>query len=119
LFSLTGFALGARISDIEFENTRTHYLLALVFSLMTPIGAAIGIGISNSYVPNSKTSLLVEGVFDSISCGILLYMSYCNLLAVEFNLSGEIRKESKKVKTLCFIALWTGAAVMAIIGRFA
>ncbi|KAG0048236.1 high-affinity Zn(2+) transporter zrt1 [Gryganskiella cystojenkinii] len=114
-----GFALGARIADLAFETKYTHYLLALFFSLTTPIGVGIGIGISNTYNPNSKTSLLVVGIFDSISTGILLYMGYVNLLAVEFNLSGELRKESKKVKSMCFIALWTGAAIMAIIGRFA
>ncbi|KAG0039874.1 high-affinity Zn(2+) transporter zrt1 [Podila clonocystis] len=114
-----GFALGARIADLSFDTTYTHYLLALIFSLTTPTGAAIGIGISNTYSPNSKTSLLVEGIFDSVSTGILLYMGYVNLLAIEFNLNGEIRKESKKMKSMCFIALWAGALAMAIIGRFA
>ncbi|KAF9027278.1 high-affinity Zn(2+) transporter zrt1 [Haplosporangium bisporale] len=114
-----GFALGARIADLSFDTTYTHYLLAFIFSLTTPTGAAIGIGISNTYSPNSKTSLLVEGIFDSVSTGILLYMGYVNLLAIEFNLNGEIRKESKKMKSLCFIALWAGALVMAIVGRFA
>ncbi|KAG9321676.1 hypothetical protein KVV02_004080 [Mortierella alpina] len=114
-----GFALGARIADLAFDTTYTHYILALIFSLTTPIGAAIGIAISSTYSANSKSSLLVEGIFDSVSTGILLYMGYVNLLAIEFNLNGELRKESKKVKSMCFLALWTGAAVMAIIGRFA
>ncbi|KAK3832723.1 MAG: Zinc/iron permease [Linnemannia elongata] len=114
-----GFALGARIADLAFDTTYTHYVLALIFSLTTPTGVAIGIGISSSYSANSKSSLLVEGIFDSISTGILLYMGYVNLLAIEFNLNGEIRKQSKKIKSLCFLALWAGAAVMAIIGRFA
>ncbi|KAG0299682.1 high-affinity Zn(2+) transporter zrt1 [Dissophora globulifera] len=114
-----GFALGARIADLAFDTTYTHYVLALIFSLMTPVGVAIGIGISSSYNAASTTSLLVEGIFDSISTGILLYMGYVNLLAIEFNLNGELRKESKKVKSMCFIALWLGAAIMAVIGRFA
>ncbi|KAF9274162.1 high-affinity Zn(2+) transporter zrt1 [Mortierella alpina] len=114
-----GFALGARIADLAFDTTYTHYILALIFSLTTPIGAAIGIAISSTYSANSKSSLLVEGIFDSVSTGILLYMGYVNLLAIEFNLNGELRKESKKVKSMCFLALWLGAAVMAIIGRFA
>ncbi|KAF9116606.1 high-affinity Zn(2+) transporter zrt1 [Mortierella sp. AM989] len=114
-----GFALGARIADLEFEKTHTHYLLALIFSLTTPAGAVIGIGISNSYNPTSASSIMVEGIFDAISTGILLYMGYVNLLAVEFNMNGDIRKESSKVKTMCFLSLWAGAAVMAVIGRFA
>ncbi|KAF8940467.1 Zinc/iron permease [Dissophora ornata] len=114
-----GFALGARIADLAFATSYTHYILALIFSLTTPVGVAIGIGISSTYSPNSTSALLVEGIFDSISTGILLYMGYVNLLAIEFNLNGELRKESKKVKSLCFLALWLGAGVMAVIGRFA
>ncbi|KAF9428438.1 high-affinity Zn(2+) transporter zrt1 [Podila epigama] len=114
-----GFALGARIADLTFNTTYTHYLLALVFSSTTPTGVAIGICISNTYSPNSKSSLLVEGIFDSISTGILLYMGYVNLLAVEFNQNNGIRKESKTFKSLCFIALWAGAIAMTVIGRFA
>jgi zinc transporter 1/2/3 len=111
--------LGARIADLHFEKTHTHLLLALIFSLTTPVGAAVGVGISSWYDPNSALAILVEGVFDAISAGILLYMGYVNLLAVEFNLNGEIRKESNMVKSVCFLALWAGAAVMAVIGCFA
>ncbi|KAG0224681.1 high-affinity Zn(2+) transporter zrt1 [Mortierella sp. GBA43] len=114
-----GFALGARIADLAFDTSYTHYILALIFSLTTPVGAAIGIGVSSTYNSSSKTSLLVEGVFDSISTGILLYMGYVNLLAIEFNLNSEIRRQSKKLKSMYFLALWLGATVMAVIGRFA
>lgn len=96
-----------------------HYFLALVFSLTTPIGVALGIVISSSYDPTSVAALLTEGILDAISTGILLYMGYVNLLAVEFNLNGEIRRESKKVKAMCFLALWMGVAVMAVIGIYA
>ncbi|KAF9571316.1 hypothetical protein EC968_000756 [Mortierella alpina] len=94
-----GFALGARIAELDFESTMNHYLLALVFSLTTPIGAALGIVISSSYDPTSVAALLSEGILDAISTGILLYMGYVNLLAVEFNLNGEIRRESRTVKS--------------------
>ncbi|KAG0244953.1 Zinc/iron permease [Mortierella sp. GBAus27b] len=114
-----GFALGARIADLEFEKTSTHYLMALIFSLTTPIGAVLGIAISSTYQSTSATAILVEGVFDAVSSGILLYMGYVNLLAVEFNQNGEIRKEGSVMKQLSFFALWSGAAVMAFLGRFA
>ena len=114
-----GFALGARIAELDFESTMNHCLLALVFSLTTPIGAALGIVISSSYDPTSVAALLTEGILDAISTGILLYMGYVNLLAVEFNLNGEIRRETNKVKAMCFLALWMGVAVMAVIGLYA
>ncbi|KAF9363742.1 high-affinity Zn(2+) transporter zrt1 [Mortierella sp. NVP85] len=76
-------------------------------------------GISSSYQPTSALAVLMEGVFDAISSGILLYMGYVNLLAVEFNQNGEIRKEGSLMKQLSFFALWAGAAVMAFLGRYA
>ena len=111
--------MGARIAELDFGRTLNHYVLAVVFSLTTPIGAVLGILISSSYDPNSVAALLTEGILDAISTGILLYMGYVNLLAVEFNLNGEIRRESSKIKAMCFLALWMGAAVMALIGLYA
>ncbi|KAI1318552.1 high-affinity Zn(2+) transporter zrt1 [Mortierella claussenii] len=114
-----GFALGVRIADLELDKTYTHFMLALIFSLTTPLGAVIAIGISNSYNSMSAMAILMEGTFDAISAGILLYMGYVNLLAVEFNQNGEIRKENNSVKSMFFLALWAGAAAMAVIGLFA
>ncbi|KAF9152525.1 high-affinity Zn(2+) transporter zrt1 [Linnemannia schmuckeri] len=115
-----GFALGARIADLNLERTSTHYFLALIFALTTPAGVVIGTLISQqAYAADSATSLMVEGVLDAISTGILLYMGYVTLLAVEFNLNSELLRQSPRVKSWCFFALWTGAGVMALLGRFA
>ncbi|KAF9550002.1 high-affinity Zn(2+) transporter zrt1 [Mortierella hygrophila] len=115
-----GFALGARIADLDPERTSTHYALALIFALTTPAGVIIGTIISrHAYHSDSVTSLLVEGVLDAISTGILLYMGYVTLLAVEFNLNRELLRQTPRVKSWCFFALWAGAGVMALLGRFA
>ncbi|KAF8926206.1 high-affinity Zn(2+) transporter zrt1 [Haplosporangium gracile] len=115
-----GFALGARIADLGLERTSSHYFLALIFALTTPAGVVIGIMVSQqAYPSDSATSLLVEGVLDAISTGILLYVGYVTLLAVEFNLNSELLRQSPRVKSWCFFALWAGAGVMALLGRFA
>ncbi|KAG9068777.1 high-affinity Zn(2+) transporter zrt1 [Linnemannia hyalina] len=102
------------------ERTSTHYALALIFALTTPAGVIIGTIISrHAYHSDSATSLLVEGVLDAISTGILLYMGYVTLLAVEFNLNRELLRQTPRVKSWCFFALWSGAGVMALLGRFA
>lgn len=44
-------------------------LMAAAFILITPIGVAIGLGISSSFNPNSKAALASEGALDSISAG--------------------------------------------------
>ena len=112
--------MGARIADLDPERTSTHYFLALIFALTTPTGVMIGTIIPrHAYHSDSVTSLLVEGVLDAISTGILLYMGYVTLLAVEFNLNRELLRQTPRVKSWCFFALWAGAGVMALLGRFA
>jgi len=55
---------------------RTQYLmLALFFSLSTPCGVALGLGIKSIYNDNSPVALAVSGIFDSVSTGILIYMA--------------------------------------------
>lgn len=58
--------------------------MVLFFSLTTPVGIAIGIGISNVYNENSPTALIVEGIFNAASAGILIYMALVDLLAADF-----------------------------------
>jgi len=52
--------------------------------LKTPISIGIGIRITNIYEENSPTALIVEGVFNPASVGILIYMALVDLLATDF-----------------------------------
>ncbi|CAI0474210.1 unnamed protein product [Linum tenue] len=58
--------------------------MALFFSFTTPLGIAIGMGISKVYKDNSPTALIVEGVLNSASSGILIYVALVDLLAADF-----------------------------------
>ena len=63
-----GLALGG--SFVMAGYSRLKYgLMAAAFILITPIGVAIGLGISSSFNPNSKAALVSEGTFNSISAG--------------------------------------------------
>ncbi|KAI5337324.1 hypothetical protein L3X38_016595 [Prunus dulcis] len=77
-----GIGLGGYIAQANFKSRATA-VMALFFSLTTPIRVAIGIGISNIYTENSLTSLVVEGVLNAASAGILIYMSLVDMLAAE------------------------------------
>ncbi len=48
-------------------------LLCLLYSLTTPTGIAIGIGIRESWNENTSTALITMGVLDSLSAGVLIY----------------------------------------------
>ncbi|OMO80039.1 Proteasome, subunit alpha/beta [Corchorus capsularis] len=78
-----GMGLGGCIFQAKFKH-RTVAIMVLFFSLTTPIGVAVGIGISNAYNENSPTALIVQGLLNSASAGILIYMALVDLLADDF-----------------------------------
>ena len=58
--------------------------MSFFFSLTTPLGIVVGIGISSTYNDNSPTALIVEGTFNALAAGILIYMALVDLLAADF-----------------------------------
>ena len=81
-----GMGLGARLAEIKWKESKksTPWLLALGYTITTPIAIAIGIGVRHSFAPESRTSLIANGVFDAISAGILIYTGLVELMAHEF-----------------------------------
>ncbi|PON98223.1 Zinc/iron permease [Trema orientale] len=61
-----GMGLGGCIALAKLKS-RAAIIMGLFFSLTTPVGIAIGIGISNVYEENSPTALIVEGIFNAAS----------------------------------------------------
>ena len=58
--------------------------MSFFFSLTTPLGIVVGIGISSTYNDNSTNALIVEGTFNALAAGILIYMALVDLLAADF-----------------------------------
>ncbi|RKP37516.1 Zinc/iron permease [Dimargaris cristalligena] len=113
-----GFALGSRLAELVFKRSAVPVASALIFAITTPIGVAIGMGVHSSYQANSPANLVTQGVLDSIAAGILLYSALVNLIAQEFS-QASFYRQSKVRRALFFISMYTGAAVMAIIGIWA
>ncbi|KAL5581598.1 hypothetical protein UlMin_014040, partial [Ulmus minor] len=88
-----GMGLGGCIAQAKFK-ARAVTIMGLFFSLTTPVGIAIGIGISNVYDESSPTALIVEGIFNAASAGILIYMALVDLLAADF-LSPKLQNNGK------------------------
>ena len=63
-----GLALGTAFVRAKF-STAKYLAFAAIFVLITPIGIAVGIGISKSYETGSKASLASQGTFNAISAG--------------------------------------------------
>ncbi|KAI9270327.1 Zinc/iron permease [Phascolomyces articulosus] len=114
-----GIALGTRINEMEHKSWVRPFLLGGLFIIMTPIGVAIGIGIHSSFNPNSSSSVLSSAILDSLSAGILLYNAYVSLMSAEINHNIKFRQSPFVHKLVCFISMYVGAGVMALIGKWA
>ena len=93
-----GLGLGSRLAATPWPKSKhwTPYILALAYGLTTPISIAVGLGVRYAYSPGSQTALIVNGVFDSISAGILIYTGLVELMAHEFMFSPTMRTASMK-----------------------
>ncbi|KJE97014.1 ZIP zinc transporter [Capsaspora owczarzaki ATCC 30864] len=111
-----GIALGARLVECNFSKLN-EFLLAFIYSVSAPVGIAIGIGIVNSYNENGVTTNLVQGTFDAVSAGILLYVGFTQMLAIEFP-RDFAAASSRARRVALFVAMWVGAGIMAFIGRY-
>lgn len=111
-----GMGLGGCIAQAKFKN-RAVAIMALFFSLTTPMGIAIGLGITNVYDENSPTALIVEGVFNSASAGILIYMALVDFLAADF--MHPRMQGNGKLQLGANIALLLGAGLMSLLAKWA
>ncbi|KAF5938409.1 hypothetical protein HYC85_022668 [Camellia sinensis] len=111
-----GFALGGCISQAQFRTLHTT-LMACFFAFTTPMGIAIGTGISSFYNPDSPRALIIEGTLDSISAGILVYMALVDLIAADFlskRMSCNVR-----LQVVSYFALFLGAGLMSLLAIWA
>lgn len=117
--SFEGLGIGARMSAIPFgKHTWLPWILCAAYGLTTPIAIAIGLGVRTTYVPGSKVSLIVQGVLNAVSAGILIYSGLVELLARDFLFDPcRTRRRSR----LLFMVACTllGAGIMSLIGKWA
>lgn len=117
-----GLGLGTRIAETTWPASKryTPWLLGLGYTLSTPIAIAIGIGVRHSFAPGSKKALITNGVFDSISAGILIYTGLVELMAHEFLYSQQFKGEGGCRRMIgAYFIMCLGAGLMALLGRWA
>jgi zinc transporter 1/2/3 len=106
-----GLGLGSRLAVTPWPKGKrwTPYVMAVGYGVSTPIAIAVGLGVRQAYVPGSQTALLVNGVCDSISAGILIYTGLVELMAHEFMFSEVMRKAPLRVVLAAFGLMCLGA----------
>ncbi|KAJ1375813.1 Zinc/iron permease [Sesbania bispinosa] len=111
-----GFALGGCIAEAQFK-TLSATIMACFFGLTTPLGVAIGTGIASIFNPYSPGALVAEGILDSLSAGILVYMALVDLIAADF-LSKRMRCNFK-LQIVSYCLLFLGAGLMSSLAIWA
>ncbi|KAM3407848.1 hypothetical protein ACQJBY_001282 [Aegilops geniculata] len=111
-----GFALGGCIAQAQFKNL-SAVMMASFFAITTPTGIAAGAGLSSFYNANSPRALVVEGILDSVSAGILVYMALVDLIAADF-LGGKMTG-SPRQQVMAYVALFLGALSMSSLAVWA
>lgn len=111
-----GFALGGCISQAQFKN-QSAAIMACFFAITTPAGIGIGIAISSSYNPYSAGALVTEGILDSMSAGILVYMALVDLIAADF-LSKRMSCNFR-LQIVSYCLLFLGAGMMSSLAIWA
>ena len=118
-----GLALGSRISALIpalfAASSPKPWLMALAYGTTTPIGQAIGLWMHELYDPYSKTGLLMVGITNAISSGLLLFAGLVQLLSEDFlsDRSYETLKGRRRIEACVSVAC--GGILMAIVGAFA
>ncbi|TKX23604.1 zinc-regulated transporter-like protein [Elsinoe australis] len=116
-----GLALGSRIAAITAfpEGSWKPWLMALAYGTTTPIGQAIGLIVHNLYDPESQTGLLMVGIMNAISSGLLLFAGLVELLAEDFlsEASYDTLKGARRLEASAAVVL--GSMLMALVGAWA
>nr|XP_018625401.1 zinc transporter 5-like isoform X2 [Nicotiana tomentosiformis] len=110
-----GMGLGGCISQAKYR-ARTIAIMVLFFTLTTPSGIAIGMMISKGYNEQSWAALIVQGVLNSASAGILIYMALVDLLAKDF--MDPNLHSSFKLQILANVSLVLGASCMSLLAKW-
>ncbi|XP_010492201.1 PREDICTED: zinc transporter 4, chloroplastic-like isoform X1 [Camelina sativa] len=111
-----GFALGGCISQAQFRN-KSATIMACFFALTTPVGIGIGTAVASSFNSHSAGALVTEGILDSLSAGILVYMALVDLIAADFlskRMSCNVR-----LQVVSYVMLFLGAGLMSALAIWA
>ncbi|PKA56461.1 Zinc transporter 4, chloroplastic [Apostasia shenzhenica] len=111
-----GFALGGCISQAQFKNAAAA-AMACFFAITTPGGVAAGAAVARQFNASSPRALVVEGILDAVSAGILIYMALVDLIAADF-LSHRMRCNFR-MQVASYVALFLGAASMSSLATWA
>ncbi|CAG7973161.1 unnamed protein product [Penicillium nalgiovense] len=115
-----GLALGARIATLPGAIFPSKASMALAFSLITPIGMAIGLGVLHTFNGNSRGTLIALGTLDALSAGILVWVGVVDMWARDWVIEGGEMMNAKLGKVFTGgISFVSGLVLMGLLGKWA
>ncbi|XP_051230497.1 fe(2+) transport protein 1 [Lolium perenne] len=111
-----GMGLGGCILQAEY-GMKMKAGLVFFFSTTTPFGIALGLALTKVYKDNSPTALIVVGLLNAASAGLLHYMALVELLAADF--MGPKLQGSVRLQLICLTAVLLGAGGMSVMAKWA
>ncbi|GLI59604.1 hypothetical protein VaNZ11_001534 [Volvox africanus] len=114
---LEGISLASVVTRGGFSALKGG-LMILTYSLTCPLGIAVGMAIAETYDAESAKSRGIQGAFNGVSGGMLLYISLVQLVAEDM---GRLvpGRDSAMNRMACFVALCGGAASMCLLAVWA
>ncbi|GAB2301175.1 ) transport protein [Dionaea muscipula] len=111
-----GMGLGGCITQAEYEF-KMKAIMVFFFSVTTPGGIVLGILLQRIYDEDSPMALIVVGVLNAISAGLLIYMALVDLLAAEFK--GPRLQRNIKLQSICYVVALLGSGLMSLMAKWA
>ncbi|ONK74445.1 uncharacterized protein A4U43_C03F6320 [Asparagus officinalis] len=109
--------MGIVVHSVAEYGLKMKSILAFFFATTTPFGIALGIALTNVYSDSSPTALIVEGLLNACSAGLLNYMALVDLLAADF--MGPKLQSSIGLQLWSFAAVLFGAGGMSLMAKWA
>lgn len=111
-------AVSAAVSDAFSKDRLKTLILAVIYTLSTPLGCTIGILMRGNLMSHSVEGIVIQGVIEAVAAGILLFDAISNLI-VPFFKSTEFITGKIFFQLSCVSAMWLGAVAMSVIGLWA
>ncbi|KAI8927319.1 Zinc/iron permease [Entophlyctis helioformis] len=113
---IEGEALSNLVMDAEDQDVLA-IITVVSYTLVTPLGIALGIIMGGLFFENSWQAVFAEGVLNSLSAGMLLYDALVNIMVPHFQAS-KFRRASSLQQALELATLWAGACAMVFVGQW-
>lgn len=112
-----GFAIGSTAVDAGLRLAQAAAMGA-AYAATTPAGMVAGIALRGGLDQGAPAALLAAGICDAASAGVLLYVALAELLPA-MTASSWLRSRRWPLQVAAFGSLYAGAAVMALLGKWA